>query len=112
MREDRHCQLPESLSRTAHALAAENVLGCMRVSIAAGLSSEDVKRRRNRFGPNTIASRRKATAIVLLLHQFRSPVVYLLGAAAALAFYFGELEEGGAIAAVLAVNALIGFLPS
>lgn len=37
-------------------------------------------------------------------------MVYLLSAAAALAFYFGELEEGGAIAAVLALNGLIGFL--
>jgi Ca2+-transporting ATPase len=46
----------------------------------------------------------------VLLHQFRSPVAYLLSAAAALALYFGELEEGFAIAAVLAVNALIGFL--
>ena len=55
-------------------------------------------------------SRRKASALVLLLHQFQSPVVYLLSFAAALAFYFGELEEGGAIAVVLAVNALIGFL--
>jgi Ca2+-transporting ATPase len=48
--------------------------------------------------------------LAVLLHQFRSPVVYLLSAAAALAFYFGELEEGAAIAAVLAINALIGFL--
>jgi Ca2+-transporting ATPase len=59
---------------------------------------------------NTIVSRRKAIGVVLLLHQFQSPVVYLLGAAAALAFYFGELEEGGAIVAVLVVNALIGLL--
>jgi P-type Ca2+ transporter type 2C len=46
----------------------------------------------------------------LLLHQFKSPVVYLLGGAAGLAFYFGELEEGSAIVAVLAINALIGFV--
>jgi len=55
-------------------------------------------------------STRKASGLIILLHQFQSPVVYLLGAAAALAFYFGELEEGAAIAVVLAVNALIGFL--
>ena len=46
----------------------------------------------------------------LLLHQFKSPVVYLLGVASALAFYFGELEESAAIVAVLAINALIGFV--
>ncbi len=46
----------------------------------------------------------------MLLHQFKSPVVYLLATAAALALYFGEAEEGIAITAVLALNALIGFL--
>jgi P-type Ca2+ transporter type 2C len=82
----------------------------LRVSLTSGLSDEEAKRRQKAFGANTIMSRRKASALVLLLHQFQSPVVYLLSFAAALAFYFGELEEGGAIAVVLAVNALIGFL--
>src|SRR4029079_10649865 len=62
------------------------------------------------FGSNTVVSTRKARGLAILLHQFQSPVVYLLGAAAALAFYFGELEYGAPIVAVLAVNALIGFL--
>jgi len=82
----------------------------MGVSVASGLADEEVKHRLKTFGPNTIVSRRKASAVAVLLHQFQSPVVYLLSAAAALAFYFGELEEGAAIATVLAVNALIGFL--
>jgi Ca2+-transporting ATPase len=92
------------------ALPADEVLAHLGVSVASGLSDEEVKRRLQTFGPNTIVSRRKASALAVLLHQFRSPVVYLLSAAAALAFYFGELEEGAAIAAVLAINALIGFL--
>ena len=93
-----------------YALAAKDVLAFMHVSVAAGLTSEDVRDRVSQFGPNKIASRRKAHALLLLLHQFRSPVVYLLSAAAGLAFYFGELKEGSAIAVVLAVNALIGFV--
>ncbi len=82
----------------------------MGVLLAAGISEEEVKRRLRTFGPNTIVSRRRASALFLLLHQFRSPVVYLLSAAAGLAFYFGELEEGAAIGIVLAINALIGFV--
>ncbi len=82
----------------------------MGVSLAAGLSEEEVSRRRETFGPNSIVTRRRANALILLLHQFQSPVVYLLGAASALAFYFGEWKEGAAIVVVLALNALIGFL--
>jgi Ca2+-transporting ATPase len=55
-------------------------------------------------------SRGKVSAVRVLLHQFQSPVIYLLAAAAVLAFYFAEWEEGGAIAIVLTLNALIGFL--
>ncbi len=82
----------------------------LQVPGADGLSDQAVSVRRQHFGPNTITSRRAASVLRLLVHQFMSPVVYLLGVAAALAFYFGEMEEGAAIVAVLAINALIGFV--
>jgi Ca2+-transporting ATPase len=100
----------QKLPDAPQALPVDEVLAHLGVSVAGGLADEEVKRRLKTFGPNMIAARRKASAVAVLLHQFQSPVVYLLSAAAALAFYFGELEEGAAIAAVLAVNALIGFL--
>ena len=98
--------LPES----PHALPLAELLRQLRVSSSDGLSDDEVDRRRRRFGPNTITSLRAASAMRLLLHQFKSPVVYLLGSAAGLALYFGELEECSAIVAVLAINALIGFV--
>lgn len=45
----------------------------------------------------------------ILLAQFRSVVVYLLGGAAILAFASGRGTEGVAVAAVLLVNTAIGF---
>ncbi len=92
------------------ALPAGEVLARLGVSTSTGLADEEVKRLLKVFGSNTVLSTRKASGLVILLHQFQSLVVYLLSAAAALAFYFGELEEGAAIAAVLGLNALIGFL--
>jgi Ca2+-transporting ATPase len=100
----------QRLPAAPQALPADEVLAHLGVSVTSGLADEEVKRRLQIFGSNTIVARRKASVLAVLLHQFHSPVVYLLGAAAALAFYFGELEEGAAIAAVLAVNALIGFV--
>ena len=101
---------PTGLPESPHALAADEVLAQVRVTSAGGLCDGAVVARRKRFGPNTIASRRGTGVVRLLLHQFMSPIVYLLAAAAILAFYFGEIEEGGAIVAVLAINALIGFV--
>jgi Ca2+-transporting ATPase len=98
------------LPEAPHALTPAAALAALGVSGMGGLSDAEVHQRRLRHGRNAIMSRRKTSALAVFAHQFMSPVVYLLGAAAALAFTFGELEEGSAIAAVLAVNALIGFL--
>jgi Ca2+-transporting ATPase len=90
-------------------LAAQEVLARLGVSASQGLTEEDVEFRLKRFGSNTLVSTRKAGAFVILLHQFQSPVAYLLSAAAVLAGYLGEREQAAAIAVVLGLNALIGF---
>ncbi len=100
----------EPLPDAPHALTPATTLAALEVSPASGLFESDVAHRRAIHGPNTIAARRKMSVLVVLAHQFTSPVVFLLAAAAAFAFFFGEIEEGGAITAVLAVNALIGFV--
>jgi Ca2+-transporting ATPase len=100
----------ELLRDAYHALPAAEMLARLGVSVVAGLSDEQARSRLRQYGPNTIVARRRIGAFRVLLHQFQSPVVYLLAAAAALAFSFSEWEEGGAIAVVLALNALIGFL--
>ncbi|MGC1981972.1 MAG: cation-transporting P-type ATPase [Pseudolabrys sp.] len=92
------------------ALPVDEVLAHFGVSTSKGLADDEARHRLKIFGANTVVTTRKASRLIILLHQFQSPVVYLLSAAAALAFYFGELEEGASIVAVLVVNALIGFL--
>ena len=98
------------LPEAPHALTPAAALAALGVSATDGLADAEVLRRRQEYGSNIIASRRKVSTLTVFAHQFVSPVVYLLAAAAGLAFAFGELEEGGAITAVLGVNALIGFL--
>ena len=99
-----------TLPDAPQAQSASEVLAHLGVSASKGLADEEVRRRLKLFGSNTVVSTRKASGLIILLHQFQSPVVYLLSVAAAFALYFGELEEGGAIAVVLVINALIGFL--
>ena len=100
----------ESLPGSAHWLAPAEVVSRLGVLVAVGLAEAEVKRRLETHGPNTIVSRRRVGVFDVLLHQIRSPVVYLSAAVAALALYFGEWEEGGAIAVVLSLNTLIGLL--
>lgn len=96
-------------TRQIHALPVPEVLGRFGTVPHTGLTEAEARARLARFGGNVIAARERAGALGLLLHQFASPVVYLLAAAAALSLAFGDWRETAAIVAVLAVNTGLGF---
>jgi Ca2+-transporting ATPase len=48
--------------------------------------------------------------LAILLHQFRSPLIYILLVATAVTLFLGEYIDAGVIAAVLALKAVIGFV--
>ncbi|MEZ5827409.1 MAG: cation-transporting P-type ATPase [Hyphomicrobiales bacterium] len=77
---------PELTSRaqtpTAYALPVEAVLGQQSVDPASGLTDAEVAARLTRYGSNTLITHPPRTALSVLIDQFRSPVVWLLGAAA------------------------------
>ena len=60
-------------------------------------------------GPNTVRRESAASPFALLLRQFKSPVVWLLLAAATIASALGELADAIAIGTIVNVNALVGF---
>lgn len=93
-----------------HSGSALDVLAALNVSFASGLSDHEAEQRLLVYGANAIGSRQKAGLISVLFHQFQSLVVALLAVVAAVAFYFREWEEGGAIVGVLIPNTAIGFV--
>jgi len=98
-----------SLPADPHASSGEDVLQALSVSVA-GLSDKEAGERALVFGPNVIAVHDKAPIFRIVLHQFQSPVVYLLMAASAMAALLGQWNEAAAILVVLAISALIGFI--
>jgi P-type Ca2+ transporter type 2C len=93
----------------AYALPAEAVLKREAVSPPLGLSETEAASRLARHGPNTLLAHAPRSALAILADQLRSPVVWLLSAAAALAASFGEWKEAAAIVIVLVINTMIGF---
>ncbi|MGC9529434.1 MAG: cation-transporting P-type ATPase [Candidatus Bipolaricaulaceae bacterium] len=75
-----------------------------------GLSNEQVKKRRRRFGPNRLKQAKRRSVWALLGAQFKSLIILLLSAAAVVSFLFGQWVEGVAIAAVIVINGAIGFV--
>jgi Ca2+-transporting ATPase len=92
-----------------YSLAAPAVAYALNVNPALGLSSSQVEERRKTSGPNILQSIRPRPAWRILLDQFASLIVALLGAAAAVAWMTGDVVEAVAILIVLVLNALVGF---
>jgi P-type Ca2+ transporter type 2C len=74
-----------------------------------GLDDAEARNRRGQFGPNRLREARRRSLWEILLEQFKSLVVLLLVAAAAVSFAFGEWVEGTAIVVVVIINAALGF---
>lgn len=93
-----------------HALDSSQVTRVLNVNPALGLSASEVVERRTRYGSNSIQSVRPRPAWRLLFDQFTSVVIALLFAAALVAWATGDVIEALAIAVVLLINALVGFI--
>ena len=91
-----------------HALDVVSVVEELDGDVAGGLSDRAVRERTSRHGPNALPERPRQSVFMVFLQQFRSPLIYILFIAAALAGALGNLDDGAVILAVVMVNALIG----
>ncbi|MCF8229796.1 MAG: cation-transporting P-type ATPase [Bacteroidales bacterium] len=74
-----------------------------------GLSSEEVKSRLKKHGPNKLKETKEKSLWHLLFDQLKSAVIYLLMAAVIVSFLFGDIPEAIAIIVVIVFNTAIGF---
>lgn len=93
-----------------HALSVEEVLHHFQANAQLGLTKAEADSRTREFGPNVYQVQKQKSIWLVLLRQFKSPIVYLLLVAAAVTFFFQNLIEAYAILVVILINALIGFL--
>ena len=91
----------------AHAESAENVLDSLSSS-HHGLSLQEAKQRLQQYGFNRLPKLKQAGVFRVFIHQFSSPLIYVLFAAAALSIVIKEWSDAGFIFAVLLINAIIG----
>lgn len=75
---------------------------------ALGLSHEEVARRLEQHGANTLPEEARQPLWRVFLRQFASPLIYILFAAALLAAALGKHEDALVILIVVLVNSIIG----
>ena len=86
-------------------LAAETALQ----SSPHGLDREEAVRRLRSYGPNRLEEAPALNTLVIILDQFRSPLIYILLFAALITVLLREFIDAAVISAALALNAVIGF---
>src|SRR3989338_5696057 len=87
---------------------AEDIARGFHLDIQHGLTAEMVAKANKRYGANEL-EQKKFSVAKIFFRQFASPFVYLLGAAAALAFLLGEIIDGSLIVFFIAINTVLGF---
>jgi calcium-translocating P-type ATPase len=75
---------------------------------SAGLGADEAASRLERLGPNEFPNAGRLSLLTSFLRQFRSPLIYLLLAAALVSLILGHGTDAGFIGAVLIVNAIVG----
>ena len=94
----------------AYTLSVEEIVQSFITNAEKGITQLEADNRIKQFGANIYAVQKQKSIWMMLLLQFKSPIVYLLIAAAVVTLYFKNYIEAGAIGVVILINALIGFL--
>ena len=98
------------MTRAPHALAAEDVARGFDADLERGLSDAEAAARLVRFGPNRLPRAHRPAYPAIALRQFADPLVGLLLGAVIVSLLIGERIEAAAIAAIVLLNALLGFV--
>jgi len=90
-------------------LAPEQLLSALHAS-KDGLQPSDAEQRLKQYGLNTIGAQQQATALRLLLSQFKSPLVLILIFAAIVSGVVGEWIDASIVVAIVLGSTILGFV--
>jgi Ca2+-transporting ATPase len=93
-----------------HARTSGDVLHILGVNPARGLSSDEAAVRLRQYGANVLAEGRRRGPLRLLASQFADFMILVLIAAAVISGIIGDLTDTLVIIAIVALNAIIGFV--
>jgi magnesium-transporting ATPase (P-type) len=98
---------PEASTRSWHDRPAAAACADLNAT-PAGLAQVEALERLRRYGPNALPAPHPPSPFAIGLRQLRSPLIYILLAAAAGSLLLGRVSDAGFIGFVLLVNSLLG----
>lgn len=92
-----------------HLMEGEEVLREL-ASSHQGLSSQEARRRLEKYGPNELEETARKAPLAMFLAQFGDFMILVLIASAIIAGAIGEVTDSLAIATIVVLNAVVGFV--
>jgi Mg2+-importing ATPase len=78
-------------------------------STTSGLSRQDAKQRLSEYGANSLKQKHKSSVFILLLNQFKSPIILILIFAAVLSIFLKDALDAIIILTIVLISGLLGF---
>ncbi len=100
----------EDVSVSWHAMSSTDVVEELETRPENGLTSEEVEKRREKYGFNELQEAPPTTFWELLWAQINSFVIYMLLGAAIISALLGDYTEAIAIMAIVVLNAVMGII--
>ncbi len=92
-----------------YTLTVEETAEKLKTDSAQGLSTAEVSRRLQQYGPNELVDRGGPGTFTILLNQFKEVMVIILIIAALVSIALGEVLDFVVIIAIVVINAALGF---
>lgn len=102
-------QSNKPLSQPPHSLTLEQTVSELKTETWNGLNDAEAKRRLDEYGPNELGEMEGVSAIKILIAQVANAMTLVLILAMAVSFGIKSWIEGGVVAAVIALNIVVGF---
>jgi len=92
-----------------HSLSKEKIIQVLGTSLD-GLSKKEAEFRQKKYGKNLLPSKKPFTNWRIFLSQFKSPLIYILVIAGAIALFLKKFTDSAVIFAAVLLNTIIGFI--
>ena len=91
-----------------HSRHSNEVIAKLNSSLSAGLSQTEANKRLLNYGLNQLPEPKPRSLFFIFVHQFFSPLIYLLLIAVGIAVLIGEVHDAAVILVVVILNSIIG----
>ncbi|MCF8010596.1 MAG: HAD-IC family P-type ATPase [Clostridiales bacterium] len=88
----------------------DDLVSNVNTNLQSGITQKEAEKRLKEYGPNQLKQKKAVSPWQIFINQFKNIIIFLLIAATIISILLGETIEAAAIAVVIVLNAILGFI--